>query len=451
MTCRVFLAHGLGSRADLPVPLWLAIYAGLAAVLVSFFALGALWTTPKLRGKLAGRALSASATGIADSRPTRSVLRVVGLVLFAVLLAVAWFGTDESSGNPAVTWFYVWFWVGMVPVSLLLGPVWPLVNPLRTLAGLLWLLPPFRDGGAWSRRLPERLGYRPAIAGLVVFLWLELVFVHSDAPLTVALFVTAYAVVHVMAGAVFGPRWFDQGDAFEVYFGLVAALSPWGRRDDGRLVLRNPLDNLLTVERATGLTPVVLVVLGSTAFDGMTRLPIWTDLTDDADGMVSALLGTVGLAGAIAMMSLAYVGGIRLTRPYLRTKPAADGTVVGEPSGAFAHSLIPIMVGYTVAHYFSFAVFEGQAGIFLASDPLGIGWNLFGTVGGSVDYLLVSTGVIAFVQVAGIVLGHVLGVTSAHDRAIGMLRPKYVKVGQYPMLALMVGYTAVGIALVAGA
>lgn len=431
----LYLAHGLSSRSDLPVPLWLALYAGAAAVLVSFFALTVFWTTPKLRGAAAGVQLPGWLRRFADARATRVVLRVVGVVLLGVLLAAAWFGTDSPATNPAATWFYVWFWVGLVPVSLLLGPVWRLVNPLRALAaGLRPLLP--------HRELPARLGYWPATAGLVLFLWLELVYADSANPRAIAVFVTLYAVVHTVAGAVFGPRWFETGDSFEAYFGLVGALAGVGRRADGVLSLRNPLDGLLTIRRAAGLTALVLVVLGSTAFDGLTRLDVWRTLTDGVDGLLLALLGTAGLAVCIAAIAGIYAAGVWLTRPYLHR---SDGVYA-----EFAHCLVPIMVGYTVAHYFSFAVFQGQAGWLLASDPFGLGWDLLGTAGASIDYTAVSTTAIALVQVAAIVLGHIVGVTCAHDRAIGVVRPKYLRVGQYPMLAVMVAYTATGIALVSG-
>lgn len=404
----MILAHGLGGRSDLPVPLWLALYAGAAAVVVSFFALTVLWKEPRLRGADAGRPLPLQR--FVDSGFSRIAMRVLGVVLFAGFLAMAWAGPGNSADNPAPAWFYVWFWVGLVPLSLLFGPVWTRLNPLRTIAALI---------PARHRELPDRLGYLPAIVGLLAFLWLELVFPHSDSPRAIALFVTVYAVIHIALGAVFGPRWFDRGDAFEVYARLIAALSPFGRRADGRLVIRNPLDGLLTVSPAPWLTALVLVVLGSTAFDGLTRLPFWTSL--DA----GVLGGTAGLAACIALTYGAYAGAISLTRPYLRRG--------FDPYPAFAPSLIPIMVGYTVAHYFSFAVFSGQQGF-----------------GRAIDYTVVSAGVIALVQIAGIVAGHVLAVTSAHDRSVGVLRANYVKVGQYPMLALMIGYTALGIALVSG-
>ncbi|MGB3326685.1 MAG: hypothetical protein WBB05_29300 [Mycolicibacterium fortuitum] len=290
----------------------------------------------------------------------------------------------------------------------------------------------------------QRLCYTPAIAGLFAFVWFELAFPHADSPSAVAAFLIVYAVVNVSGGVLYGPGWHSRCDAFEVYFALVARLSPVGRRDDGRLVIRNPLNGLLTAANDTGLAVMILVALGSTAFDGLTRLPLWTDIWGGLGPVAGTLLATAALMLTIAVVSAGYVGAIRATRPY-----SCEQSRV-RLSAAFAHSLIPIMVGYTIAHYFSFAVFQGQAGYLLAGDPLARSWRLFGSTEGAINYTVVSTGVIAAVQIGAIVSGHVLSVVSAHDQAIAVLRPGYIKVGQYPMLALMVAYTVAGIYLVSG-
>ncbi|HEY0639136.1 MAG TPA: hypothetical protein VGD67_15910, partial [Pseudonocardiaceae bacterium] len=131
------LAHGIGGRSDLPIPLWLAMYAGAMAVVISFFAVVAFWPRPRLHPDAPGRALPDGLTRAADATGTRVALRLLGVVLGAVFLGAAWFGPDDSSVNPAPTWFYVWFWVGLVPASLLLGPVWRLLNPLRAVVAVL--------------------------------------------------------------------------------------------------------------------------------------------------------------------------------------------------------------------------------------------------------------------------------------------------------------------------
>lgn len=431
------LAHGIGGRSDLPVPLWLAVYAAAAAVVVSFLVAVAFWPSPKLGGRR-WRALP-GLTRFADSTATRAVLRVLGVLLGVVFLVTAWAGPSSSATNPAPTWFYVWFWVGLVPVSVLLGPVWRLLNPLRTLA--MAARRPLL--GERAAGIVDRAGYWPGALGLLAFLWLELVYVEPDSPRVVAVFVTAYATVHLAAGVLLGQRWFDRGDGFEAYSSLLAHLAPVGRRDDGRLALRNPLSGLAGLRAAPGLVALVCLLLGSTAFDGLSRTSPWFDLTVGTGTFAYVALGTIGLLGAIAVVALVYHAALALTRPY-----AADRTT--PLPVAFAHTLVPIAIGYTVAHYFSLVVFQGQAGVLLATDPLGLGWDLFGLAGGRIDYTVVSTSAIALIQVGAIVAGHVLGVVSAHDRAVGLLARRHHRRGQYPLLAAMVTFTCAGIALLVG-
>jgi len=49
------LAHGVGSRTHLPIPLGLALYGGAAAVLISFAALLLFWRKPTLGDSSSGR------------------------------------------------------------------------------------------------------------------------------------------------------------------------------------------------------------------------------------------------------------------------------------------------------------------------------------------------------------------------------------------------------------
>jgi hypothetical protein len=440
----MILAHGIGGRSDLPVPLWLALYGGAFAVLVSFFALLVFWTEPRLTGSGAGRPLPYGLQRLIDADATRAALQGVGLVLLGVTLAAAWIGPDDAAKNPAPTWMYVWFWVGLAPLSALYGPVWRLLNPLRALAAGLRLLK------FPSRALPEWVGYWPAVASLLAFVWLELVYgANASAPRTVAVFISGYAVIHVVLGAIFGDEWFDRGDGFQVYSTLLGHLSPSGRRDDGELVVRNPLNSLASLEEsaAPGLVAVVCVLLGSTGFDGLTRGFFWKDLVAAyaSDSRLLYLgIGTAGLAVAVGFVLVSFTAATRASRIYALPEYASDI----EPR--FVHSLLPIVMGYTVAHYFSFAVFQGQAGYLYANDPFGLGWNLFGTTGAAIDYTLVSPQAIALIQVGAIVTGHVLGVVAAHDRAVAIFRPKEQRSGQYPLLAIMIAYTVGGITLVVG-
>ena len=56
--------------------------------------------------------------------------------------------------------FYVLLWVGLVAVSVLVGPIWRVISPVRTVWRLL------RRCAPQNRALPPQLGYWPAVAGL---------------------------------------------------------------------------------------------------------------------------------------------------------------------------------------------------------------------------------------------------------------------------------------------
>ena len=52
----------------------------------------------------------------------------------------------------------------------------------------------------------------------------------------------------------------------------------------------------------------------------------------------------------------------------------------------FAHSIVPIVVGYVLAHYLSYLMDVGQNTIVLMSDPLSHGSNWFGTANMPISY-----------------------------------------------------------------
>lgn len=434
----MILAHGIGGRSDLPIPLWIALYGGAAALIISFMALGILWVEPRLKGASGGRTLPRRIQQLADSRVTRLMARAFGALVFLVAVGALVGGDTSVAENPAPTWFYVWFWVGLVPASLLLGPVWRLMNPLRTLASLLSVKIP-------RHSYPSRWGYIPAGLWLLVFLWLELVFDRGSEPLVIAIFIVAYSAVNVGGGVRYGQAWFANADGFEVYSTLISSLSPFGRRSDGSLVIRNPLNGLDSIEPRRGLVFVVCVILGSTAFDGLTRTQWWDSLSHLSVNYLYYLgIGTLGLAASVALVDWIFVAA---TRTVAGLTHEADAESLDR---RFVHSLIPIAIGYTIAHYFSLLVFQGQAGYILASDPFSIGLDLFGTSGWKINYRAVSVFTIAWVQVASIVSGHIVGVVAAHDRAVRLFPDEVKTKAQYPLLLAMVAFTLGGIFLLVG-
>ncbi|MFE7326134.1 hypothetical protein ACFU8W_14355 [Streptomyces sp. NPDC057565] len=421
------LAHGIGSRHDLPLSPFYAFAGAFAALFVSFLGLGLLWPASRFRGDRAGRPLPVPLQRLADARPTRVAGRAVGLAAALFVLLHLLLGPDGPERNPAAGAVYVLLWVGLVPASLLLGPVWRLLNPLRTLH-LLVCRALARDPAA-GRPLPVRLGLWPAAAGLLAFTWLELVAPDPASSTALLLFLVPYGAVHLAGAARHGARWFDHADAFEVYSGLLARLSPLGRRPaDRRLVLRSPFNGLDATPQTPGLVATVCVMLGSTAYDGFSDAPSWiTAVQTSPLGRTTA--ATLGLLAAVALVATLYAlcaGATRLISGRLR-----------HPLTVFAHSLVPIALGYLVAHYFTLFVTEGPHTVMVAlgadtpvppEPPL-------------------APGDIATLQVAAIVVGHVLGVVAAHDRSVRLFPPARAVAGQLPLLALMIAYTVGGLTL----
>jgi hypothetical protein len=331
----------------------------------------------------------------------------------------------------------VTFWVGLVPASLLLGPVWRAVNPLRTLhAGLARLTGPAPGEGG----LP-RLGLWPATGFLLAYAWVELVFPDRAVPRTLAVMLVAYAVLQLVAALWYGPGWFARGDAFEAYSTLLGRLSPLGRRADGQWVLRNPLDGADATPLAPGLAAFVTTLVGTTAFDGVTRATWYQDRY--AVSGSSVLVPTLVLLLSVLAVGALYLGATALAGRLTGTS--------GAPA-QFAHSVVPIAAGYAVAHYFSLLLLEGQLTWILASNPFAAdGVDVFGTYRNAVDLTAVSPETIAGVQISAIVLGHVLGVVLAHDRAVRLAgHARQARTSQYPLLAVMVGLTVGGLGLLLG-
>jgi hypothetical protein len=430
------LAHGVSSQEDLPVPFSYALSGAGLAVVVSFVAAAALWGRPRLGNPHAGLRLPAWVTRVADAAAVRGALRALGLALLAYA-AVPALAAPHNDFNPTPDVVYVLFWVGVLVTSLLFGPVWRLLNPLRTLAGFVAALIGV-DPDSGVRPLPKQVGYWPAVAGIAGFVWLELV-APFGRNITVLLTAAAvYALVHVSAGVVFGQRWFNQADAFEAYSTLLGHLSVIGRTADGRLALRNPLQGLPRLPAGPGLVALLCLLLGATAFDALTATAAWENHGPTGHDPASIALASLALAGITATVHALYRIACRAT---------VDHPSSGEVASRLAHSLVPIIAGYAIAHYFTLLIYSGQQALVLLSDPLQTGADVLGLTGHALYTDVAGRTAIAVVQIAAIVTGHVLGVLAAHDAALVVLPRQRLVRGQIPMLALMVVYTVGGIAL----
>ena len=481
-------AHGFGERYDLPVPLGLYVAGSGAAVALSFVIIGLF-----VRG----------APGLRDyprlnllrwvgHRPVGLVwtafallVRVLAVAVFALVLAAGLFGDEAPTKNLAPTVVWVVWWVGLAYASALVGDVWALVNPWRTL--FEWVeavLRRLRPGVELSLRrpYPAEWGAWPGVLLFACFAWAELVYADAAVPVRIAQMGLVYSAITWAGMFVFGKEvWLRNGEAFSLAFGFLArfaateirvtdtalcAACPVDCADrDGRCIgcgdcfrraprgqrevcLRPFAAGLLRHETvSTSMMVFVVLLLATVTFDGLTATPAWVEVSGFIAEVVSGstAVGTVGLVAVPLLFLGLYVGICALMAAASGRRPPVE-----DLARAFVYSLIPIALAYHLAHFLSFLLVQGQAIIPLASDPFGSGWDLFGTADYTIDIGVVGARFAWFTAVIGIVAGHIIAVYLAHVVALRTLGDRgAAQRSQYPMLALMVGYTMLSLWILA--
>jgi hypothetical protein len=451
------LAHGLSGRADLPIPAWLVGWAAAGVLVVSFVSLAALWRTPKLE-TYGWRPLPRALSRVLTSKATDIACGAVGVFLFGVVIWAGFAGVQSAADNIAPTFVYVVFWVGLVPVSVLFGDVFHAFNPWRAIGravsfGATRL---FSGGGGAALPYPERLGRWPAAAGLVAFVWLELLAPNGAEPRTLAAATVVYSSITFLGMGLYGVEaWTQRGEAFSTYFGLFARMSVFERRDR-EIGLRLPLAGLTRLQPFAGTVAVLAVMIGSVTYDGGQETALWADIGPAISGffdslgagpaLADELAGGVGLLTAIVLVAGFYLLGIAGART------VQGGFWLRDLALAFVHSLVPIALVYVLAHYLTFLLFQGQAMGYLISHPLGEDWDLFGTARWGIDYGLIGATATWYVQVGIVVAGHMAALALAHDRALVLYdEPRAAVRSQYWMLGVMIGFTSLALWLLSQA
>ena len=444
-------AHGLVGRQDLPIPRWLFAWAAAVVLVASFVGLSVLWAKPRLQTVVERK--------VFDVPPALEVIAgVLGVGAFAVTVYAGFAGTQAATANLAPTVIYVLFWVGIPFLTVLLGDVFRAFNPWLAVGRATgWALRRLsREAPPEPMAYPERLGRWPAAIGILAFAWVELVYANRDDPSQLATMALAYAAFQLIGQSLYGVEaWSNRADAFGVYFGLFARLSPLHWRD-GALYTRPPLAGAPKLTPVAGTIALLCVVIGSTSFDGFSQGTTWNDLVTHLQSFFSDLglnaehaLEAAGTVGLVAMVLI--IGGLyRLGVAGMHT--VGRGLPTSELARKFVHTLVPIGLAYVVAHYFSLLAYQGQATAALVSDPLGDGSDLLGTASTTINYTWITATGIWYVQVGALVIGHVAGLILAHDRALALYRdPREATRSQYWMLAVMVAFTSLGLWLLSAA
>jgi hypothetical protein len=460
-------AHGFGQRYDLPIPLSFYLWSAGAVVAFSFVIFACFLSSeraarplPHLRCHLGGSWQIAARTLVL-------MVRLLALIAFLTVVLGGLFGEQNPFRNIAPTMIWIIGWVGIAFLSPVLGNIWQFLNPWdASFRAASWAYRcvrqnlPFDAGFKKPARdpacaYPAWLGVWPAFAFFVTFAWMELVWSGRNVPTDLAGALLGYSALTWAAMFVFGREsWLQKGEFFTLVFGVFARFAPvaFDCARGGAVEIRPPASALLD-DRPLHASMVALVIalLATVTFDGFLETPLWARID-------LAILDAPDDAFIWTVLNLREEGALRLARTlalpcFLLLFGAAYLLVCafmsilsGRPTAMLARrfvlSLVPISLAYHIAHYFSYLFIGGQYAIPLVSDPLGRGWDLFGTASYHVDIGLIGPRLQWYVAVLAVVLGHVVAVFLAHVTALRIFGAgRAGLISQIPMLLLMVGYT----------
>jgi hypothetical protein len=444
------LAHGSERGFVMLLPTGHYLVGGALVVAATFLLMAALPARAAL-------ALASARVPLATLRPAgRTAASLASFAVLAFLLAAGFWGSRDPLANPLPIVIWTLWWTGLTLTQAVTGDLWPWLNPwtgpVRAVAAL--------TGGRLGKRplasLPDAVGCAPAILAFLGFAWLQLVHPAPDDPEVLARAVLFYWAATFVLCLVFGEEeWRRRGDPFTPFFAAIGLLSPLRRdREEGgptRLSLVWPGAQLAAAPPlALSHGYLLLAALAMVSFDALAQTFAWMAVGSvnplEYPGRSALVLqNTLGLAAALLLLPLAYAGGI-----WLGWSAAARPGTFARALGAYVLSLVPIAVGLHLAHFLGALLVEGQYAAKVASDPFGLGTDLFGTAGLQVttSFLTTYSGAawIWNVQTAAVVLGHVLAVIVAHAVALretgNRLRARLFEVS---LAVLMIGYTVLGL------
>jgi hypothetical protein len=484
-------AHGFGERYDLPVPLGFFLIGAGLTIILSFIVIGVFVSyahkrrTPALLGTemLQSRSMTHKrhnfvpthtllGTEMLQSRPMKIIevlIKICSISIFALLLTTGLFGSRNPAENFSVIFVWIIWWVGFGLVIPIIGNFWTSINPITIIFDSIYLLlskncilkkkcTGFRhkyDCPQYSQfnfaEYPRIFRYWPVVFWFLLFAWIENSGYGAD-PNDLARCVILYVIVSIIGMLVYGKNiWLSRCEVFNVYYNIMGSFGilEFERNEHGELEninIRPPVVGLLKLE--TGSISFVafhIILLATITFDGLSETFIWYEAID----LFVPIFGFTGLEflGLIFMPICFFLAYYVFSWVIYLVAGEIDFKKV---LTVFVFALTPIAIAYHIAHYFSYIVITGQMIIPLLSNPFGFGWDIFGTAEYITDISVINAKMIWYLSVITIVLGHVFSILISHVKSSQFYSNKSAAMkSQYPMMVLMVFYTALSLWIVA--
>jgi hypothetical protein len=446
------VAHAFAERYDLPLPLGFYLAGAGLAVALSF--LGSfLLMRP---GRLPTLWLDIPVP-LALASLVRGIVGTAALALLALVIVAGTIGPETPTQNFATVFVWVIWWVGFALFTALVADLWSTGNPFRDIVGGALRLTGL---GRRERALPAAVGWL-AVAGLLFIAWLELVSDWSEDPRALVIVIAVYTAGLFAGAALVGPQtWFGAADPLTRLFGLLGHVAPVSARP-GAVRLRLPASGLVGI--AVNLSGAVFIIclIAIVLFDGLSETPFWAGILEwitqsqalrptllDLRGAGVDILKLIRSIGLLTMATVAVLSYLGLTLAVWHCVHRSQ--LLAGIFTSFSASLLPIAVAYHLAHYASYLALAGQLMLPIASDPLGLGWDLFGTANRRIDLGAINAEEVWWIASVALVTGHALSVFVAHAEALRLFPDRRQAIrSQLPMMVFMVGLTSLSLWILA--
>ena len=461
------LAHGFVYKYDLPLPLSLYVFGSSSIVLISFVML--LWWGKKTK-KLLNLKLSHTFKNPnfhQIHRMAQATLGTLSIMLLAALVCAGFFGDQNTLRNPLPVTIWVLWWVGFFYFTALCVNIWTAINPWAFLFQLAEI--------ATRKRIqltsyPTWLGYWPSFLFFLSFVWIELVWPQKETPATLATVIILYSLTTWTGMTIYGKRsWLKYGECFSVIFTLIGNFSPIQFCKVKRtLSIQLPAFGILGMrEPSMSLVFITILLLAGLSFDGFMATETWLQLKiyllkleafdsifqklHQIFGNLQLVLTTLGLAltllvflSSYILISLATKILINWTHNHSKKKVSLQQVVKH-----FVMSLLPISIGYHIAHYLSYLLIAGQLIVPLVSDPYGLGWNLFNTKDYRINIGIINAKNMWSITLVSVIIGHILSMFLSHVQASELRLSTNRVLIQLPLVTLMIFYTGLSLWILA--
>lgn len=478
-------AHGFGERYDLPIPLNYFLVGSSITIITSFILIGILVKQQNISNIFNQNFLLKNSIFSTLSRIILKILKIISIVLFLLTIISGLIGTQDPYENFSVTFVWIIWWVGMGYVNAIIGDIWNNINPWKIIFEF------FEDNFSNVKnyspifKYPKKLDAWPAVFLFLLFAWLENIF-DTSTPYKLSNLIIIYSIITWIGMLIYGKyTWIEYADPFSKFFKIMSKFSiseikilditnckscefnclennecidcyscqEISTIDNKILKLRLPGMGLIKTQNITMATSIfVLCQLATVSFDGIVETPFWVTVQIHIFSFVSLIgpntvsnINTLGLILFPIIFIMLY--SLFIWYIYLFSGKTLDTIYIFKK---FTLSLIPIALAYHFAHYLSYILIQGQYIIPLLSDPFGNGLNLLGSTNYTINISIINAKIAWFISLISIISGHIISILVAHIIALKIFKTQNIAVrSQYPMLFLMVFYTALSLWIIA--